>query len=325
MRDDLHTLVRAWDLGAIYAIRVPSTGTMHQTFLLDTAQGQRVLRAYRPCERSRVEREHAVIAYAAQQRLPVMVPIPWRTGETILGRNDRWYALFPYAPGVQWERAALDVPIIQAMGTALAHLHRTLTDFTHPLIPPRPAVIDRAATIAKLAWYERHIAQAPDPQGTNQAALRRLADQRRWIETHPLRPMAALDSLPQHVIHGDFTESNLFFQGSVVSAIIDWDKTYRAAREWEIIRTLDLVFGFAPPAACAFLQAYSTLMPLVLDHLELAAQWYGVMRAHDVWMYDEIYRRQNDRIRQFLGQHGFVDPYAAWQHLKPHLSAPDPE
>lgn len=323
MRDDLHRLVRAWDLGAIHAVRVPATGTIHQTLLLDTAKGQRVLRAYRRCERSWVEREHALITYVVQQHLPAMTPIPWRPGETILGHNGRWYALFPHAPGTQLNRTALDIPTMQAMGYALAHLHGTLKDFSHPLIQPRPMAIDRQATLTEIAWYERAIAQAADRHDTNQAALRRLADQRRWIETHAVTTLAALDILPQQIIHGDYTETNLFFQGSVVSAIIDWDQAYRAAREWELIRTLDVVFAFAPPGACAFLQAYSTLIPVVVEHLELAAWGYAVMRAHDLWMYNAIYRQQNNRVRQLLGPNGFVDPYAAWLHLKEHLIARD--
>jgi hypothetical protein len=61
------------------------------------------------------------------------------------------------------------------------------------------------------------------------------------------------------------------------------------------------------------------MLPLDREHLDWSAWSYAVVRAHDLWLYAAIYRQHEDRVRQFLSPHGFVDPYAAWQRLNAHL------
>ncbi len=64
---------------------------------------------------------------------------------------------------------------------------------------------------------------------------------REWILGAGSAQPANLTALDQQLIHGDYQDTNLFFEHGQVSAIIDWDQTYLAAREWEVVRTMHLV------------------------------------------------------------------------------------
>jgi Ser/Thr protein kinase RdoA (MazF antagonist) len=128
-----------------------------------------------------------------------------------------------------------------------------------------------------------------------------------------------MSGLGQQVIHGDYQETNLFFQDGRVAAIIDWDQTYVASREWEIARTLDLVCQFELEESRAFLAGYRAHAPLDLAALDLAATAYGLMRAHDLWLYRVTYFEGDPRKRKFVSHGGFVPLVDRWAALNEKL------
>jgi homoserine kinase type II len=111
-------IVGAWGVGAVAAAAVPATGTVNRTGLLTTTRGRFALRAYRLRERAPVDREHALIAYAAARGVPAVAPLPLPRpgGGTALERGGRYFALFPRAPGRQVARA--DLGVAEAAGAA---------------------------------------------------------------------------------------------------------------------------------------------------------------------------------------------------------------
>jgi homoserine kinase type II len=307
-------LLAAWGVGPVHSAERPSSGTIHQTWLVSTGAGRLVLRGYRYEERAPVEREHALIAHAAARGLPVVAPLPLVSGGTILAHEGRFSALFPYADGEQVERAELGAVEASAMGRCLAALHRALADLPAGLLAPRPLAIDRAATLAEI---ERLLARAGRGDHPHDAVVAHcLAGQREWIETLPAGAVADLDGLRFQPIHGDYTESNVFFQNGAVSAIIDWDQAYLAPRAWEVVRTLHLAFGFDPLLARPFLAGYRAVQPLPWAELDQAARAYGLMRAHDLWLYQWIYDRGDDRPRRFLSDAGYTPVAPQWAALR---------
>jgi homoserine kinase type II len=303
--------------------------------LIETGAGPFVLRAYRYAERGPVAREHALIAHACARGQPAVAPLPLPGGGTILEREGRFYALFPHAPGRQAPREALGASEAAAMGRCLAALHRALADLPDGLLAPRPLGVDRAVTLAeieRLAERVRHGAHPHDP-----LVLRCLAGQRAFVESLPAGAAPDLAGMAFQPIHGDYTETNLFFEHGAVSAIIDWDQAYLAPRAWEAVRTLHLAFGFDPSLAAPFLAAYRAehagvrndvfsggrALPgppiagaLSWEELDQAAAAYGLVRAHDLWLYQWIYERGDDRVRRFLTERGFVAVAPQWEMLR---------
>src|SRR5687768_5445064 len=136
-------VVGAWGVGAIAAAAAPATGTINRTVLLTTARGRFALRGYRHRDRAPVDREHALIAYAAARGVPAVAPLPLPGGGTLLERGGRFFALFPWAPGRQVARAAVGGAEAAAMGAALGRLHLALRGFPSAGLSRRPGEADR--------------------------------------------------------------------------------------------------------------------------------------------------------------------------------------
>lgn len=122
-----------------------------------------------------------------------------------------------------------------------------------------------------------------------------------------LPPIRASWSLDTGTVH---RTTNLFFADGKVSAIIDWDQAYTAPRAWGILRVLHYVGKLDPDFCRAFLAAYRQVLPLPQDELNAAAEVYGWLQAHNLWVYEELYLRGNARVRGFLEPHGRFVPFA---------------
>jgi Ser/Thr protein kinase RdoA (MazF antagonist) len=312
-------LLGAWNIGPVLATAAPTYGTINRTLLVDAAGGSYVLRAYRHADRTPVEREHAVIAHVCARGLPAVAPIALPSGATILERCGRFYALFPRAPGEQIARSQLAKADFEAVGAFLARVHAALRSFPIAEANQRNFTIDRGAALAEIEQIEAAVRALPRPSETDRWVLRQLAGRRAWLARSPFDALPDISMLEQQVIHGDYQETNLFFQDGRVAAIIDWDQTYVAAREWEIARTLDLVCAFELEASRALLGGYRAAAPLDPAALDPAATAYGLMRAHDLWLYQAIYLTKNQPVRKFIAPGEFVPLVERWAALREKL------
>ncbi|MGN6810656.1 MAG: phosphotransferase [Thermomicrobiales bacterium] len=313
-----HTaLLTAWNIGPLRACTIPESGTLNDTLLVTAERSRFVLRGYRRHgERAAVAREHAVIAHARARGVPAVAPLPLPNGDTILERDGRCYALFPFAPGYQVRRAALGPAEAAAMGACLSHLHQALRDFPQAGLERQTVTANRDQTLAGVEQLLAIIARQPTKDATDLAAQDRLISRRDWLSRQPPTIERDLTTLDPQTIHGDYHEANLFFADGQVCAIIDWERVRVAPHAMEAVRTLDLAFGLVPALCRAFVTAYRTVAPLPLAELDAAADAYGLMRAYDLWVFTEVYLEGNDRVRQFISP-GRYQPFAArWAALR---------
>jgi Ser/Thr protein kinase RdoA (MazF antagonist) len=319
----LDELCLAWNLAPLLATRKPETGTIHQTLLMETASGNYALRTYRyPCEeRWRVEAEHALIAYACSQRLPAIAPLPLPTGETVMEHAGRIHALFPFARGYQTRRGHMTAGEIAAMGAFLAQMQRALHDYPGDRTAHRLFTVDHEATLATINEIEAAICALPQPEDLDAQMLTRLQQRRAWLETTQPPDEAAFAQLEHQVIHGDYQETNLFFAEDAVSAVIDWDQAHPAPRAWEVVRTLHYVFQFEPALCHLFLEAYRRELRLSSEELDIAARVYSWKRTHDLWLYEEYYLQDNQRVRPFFSEQAFTSLIERWNALQYALQA----
>ncbi len=320
MTVDLDHLAKAvlpvWDRGPILSIATPSTGFINRTLLLQTPGGRYALRAYRHRDRLPIEREHALIAYAHARGVQAVLPISLPSGETILEHEGRYYALFPHAPGYQVARDSLGPSEVAAMGQALATIHRALRDYPPQRVAARDFAFDRAATLSRIDTLIAVVEAQPHPTPVDGHALARLKGRRDWLLSAPDVELSGWETLERQVIHGDYQEANVFFAAGRVSAVIDWDQSYPAPPAWEIARTFHLALDFSPVLCRAFLEAYRAQLPLRSDDLDRAAAYYAMFRAHDLWVYDAVYRERDDRVRTFIYPGPFVPLVDRWDTLK---------
>jgi homoserine kinase type II len=312
---DTRTVLDAWNLGDVMSSMTPATGSIHQTLLLQTTTGDYVVRAYRYRDRRRVESEHSLITYVRQHVLPAVAPLPSRHGTTMLEQAGQFYAVFPRASGRQFDPQEFGPTEIAAMGRCLAILHRALASFPHDRVSHRSWTVDTATTLAGIATLEAAISARLARDEVDRYVLVQLAERRTWLLTNAGGAHVDFQGLDQQVIHGDYQQTNLFFDNGRVSAIIDWDQAYVAPRAWEVVRTLHLVFELDPGPCHIFLDAYRAEAPLTLTELEVAAAAYSHMRAHDLWPYEAVYLEANDRARRFLRLSNIAPLSRPWSRL----------
>lgn len=327
--EEIVGIIQAWDVGPILTTALPDTGTVNQTVLLTTNRGRFVVRGYRHRDRAPVVREPAIIAHVCAHGIPAVAPIalPGAGGDTILERDGRFYALFPWAAGRQVDRTDIGAQEAAAMGACLGRLHHALSRFPPDQVPRRLFAPDRQATLAQMDRLEATIRAGAHADPLAAVVLARLAGQRVYLQQLPESATIELAPLDEQVIHGDYQESNLFFARGQVSAIIDWDQTHIAPRAWEVMRTFDLALGFRPALCHRFLQAYRRDWSLPLEDLDVAAAAYDVRTRHGLWVYEAYYLEGNQRVAPFL-QAGAIAPVAErWARVREACApgAPEPD
>ncbi|GAA5003220.1 phosphotransferase [Actinopolymorpha pittospori] len=334
MSDDLDSVLDSWRVRPIAPIARATSGTMNETFLVPTATGPVVLRRHQRTDRREIEHEHQVIAHAIGRGLPVPAILVTAAGERLVEHGGRFYSLFAHAPGTQVTKAELTPPHAHAMGTMLARLHLVLADFdsgaaahsepsaASPATAARVPVPTRAATLRRLrdllAEVERR-EQGPDER----LAAGQLRGWVAWWEANagPRLPDPPGADTTQP-IHGDFQETNLFFEGERIVAVIDWDRARHHCRAEEVVRTWDLSFQLRPALCTAFLAGYRTLLELTSEQLDAAAARYGFSRLHAPWLHETIYLRGENRLRVFLraAGPGFTPFPDSWAILRGQLA-----
>jgi len=308
-----------WGMGALLEARQPDTGTVNRTVELMTDQGRFVLRGYRHLKSEPITREHRVIAHVRSQGMPAVAPIPLPGGDALLELDGRYYSLFPWAAGRQVRREDIGPDEAAAMGACLARLHVALSTFPvdQVPIPRRAASFSRDATLGSIDELEAKIGDAVLTDPLASTVLERLAGQRAYVARLADGGLGTGAALPAQVVHGDFQDTNLFFEGGAITGIIDWDQTHLAARASEIIRTFDLVFGFEQERCLQFSRAYRAEQPLALEELDAAAAAYDIKAAHGLWVYEELYVHGNRRVARFLeGSGPFLPPAERWAHAR---------
>jgi homoserine kinase type II len=313
---DVRALLGAWPIGTVQAVRQATSGTVNRTLLVDAASGRYALRSYRHRDMEPILREHAVIAHIRDAGLPSITPLTLPGGNTILAVDGQFHALFPFARGRQYTKAALGPDEAAAMGDCLGRLHRALSTLPQQWAALRSFATNRDSTFARMALLEAAIRVRPQRELVDREALAWLCGQREWIERHDADPDSLLAPLEWQVIHGDYQETNLFFESDRVSAVIDWDQTYLAPRAWELLRTMHYAFAFSPHLCGPFLSAYRTIAPTTPADLDRAVLAYAQKIGHDLWVHEEYYLHGNMRVERLFRTGGFVSPLDDWRELR---------
>ena len=300
-------------------VRVPNFGTINDVRIVTTSESKYVLRIYEHRDQKRIEREHSVVNWLAARGFPAVRPIRLPNGETFVTFEGKFVTLLPYVSGRQITRDTMKLCEIEAMGRFLGQLHRELAVCPVADIPSIRLILRKTNTIESIQLLLRRIDSIESRTATDQYMISRLESRISWLNNRPSTESVTTDTDDAHPLHGDYQNTNVFFEGTKVSALIDWDKIYRAPAAWEIVRTLDLMVRFTPECSQRFLNGYRRENSITLEKLDTAAELYGTMRAYDIWLPTEIYENGNDRVRQFVYPGRFTPIVDRWDRLRPQL------
>lgn len=317
----LEAVLAHWGVTPVSAPARATSGVMNETYLVTTVDRQVVLRRHRRTERRLVDLEHRIIGYARECGVPAPPALPTPGGSLVVEDGGRLYSLFAHAPGRQLSGDELHPGHARSMGATLAFLHEALADF--PVAgarPPKGEVPTPQGTLRRIGDYIAQLETWPDPTEHERWALDDLRGRAALLEGSDdvtlglLEPPAGTNQL----LHGDFQESNLFFSGEQVVAVIDWDKASVGWPPAETVRTLDLALGLGSALCTAFLEGYRSVRDLTTDDLDTAAHNYGFGQLHGLWLYDMVYLRHDDRCRRFIRPGGFLPFADRWARLRAH-------
>lgn len=309
----VRSLVSEWGLRA-GGVERPMAGTMNEVLLVTTDAGRVVLRGHRHRDRSRVDFEHAVMAFARAGGVPVPDAISTPLGEAVIERNGRCWSLFEHARGHQIPRAELDDGHAASMGLALAETHAVLCAFPVDEAHGARRHPNGEETLRGIEQLLARLAGIRDPGEHEEWAVERLRTRAAWLRRNP-GPGTVMVGAEQ-VVHGDYQDTNLFFEDRLVSSIIDWDKSELRSPAEEAIRTMHLSLCLDPILCCSFLAGYRSVSILPDDQLDNAAIVYGYRAALDLWLYETIYLKGDERPRRFLSPGPFVPFLEQWEPLR---------
>ena len=204
-----------------------------------------VLRRYGPFRSdAAIDYEHAIVAQLRARGWPVAVPIPSAAGRMVVVDDGRRYSLFPRLAGRRGSPGRPRQP--RELGRLLGRLHRDLAAVSIAGPPDAfPRILEMAADPA---WQRLDALDDPvlperaDPPQTGRGAHR--------------GPGSAASGRPSvQLVHGDWHDGNILYQGGIVSGILDFD--------------------FAHPDLPLVDVAIAALIPEVKDSAQIAIGYFG--------------------------------------------------
>ncbi|MDP9238539.1 MAG: phosphotransferase [Chloroflexota bacterium] len=289
-------------------------GRMNRHWRVEAADGAvYALRRYTP-ERSpaAIAFEHGVIEDISRRGWPVAAPLGSDDGATFVSIGGQRYALFPFLggqPGPPYSAAHL-----RTKGRLLARLHRDLA--SSPARDQREGwgriwESDVTAPIGRFASFNDALLAFGGEHPDLASAIRR-------YRYRSLRELARLGygDLPDTLIHFDFHNDNLLFDGGVLSALLDFDSVHFDARAADIACSVandcpepPADIATSADAAAAFVGGYVAHTPLEDRELRLivpllrAYRLSGLPRTMRAWSdgrHDEVFPRLKRLLEQRL-------------------------
>jgi homoserine kinase type II len=237
-----------------------------------------VLRRYSPFRSdAAIGYEHAIVGQLRERGWPVAVPIPSDAGRMVVVDDGRRYSLFPRLVGRRGSPRQPRQP--RELGRLLGRLHRDLAAVSIAGPPDAfPRILEMAADPA---WQRL---DALDDPVLNGLIRRKLA------EVRTAAGSAASGRRGVQLVHGDWHDGNILYQGGTVSGILDFD--------------------FAHPDLPLVDVAIAALIPQVQDSAQIVVGYFGA-RSPTEHELDLIATAQRARalghVAFFIGRHADGD------------------
>ena len=274
-----------------------TSGTLNWNYRVRTDGGEYFLRRYRDdLETPRIQGEHALVAWASERGIPAPVPeqVPERGTIAELG-GGRW-ALYPWVDGEVRPRGSLTSA--QATTLGMAHGATQAILATHP--------VSDSATMT-MSWDKQQsvdllvkVRAAAVENGAESWIVAGLERQSGLLDSLDVLPPAAFATLPCQVLHGDFHDGQVIWEGDDVAAIVDWEIWHADPRAWELIRSLSFSKLFESPLLEDYLRGYRCFVQLSAEECRLGLRLWWQSRVVGVWAWQARYLQGNRRVEAFF-------------------------
>ena len=297
LRGAVPAVLGAWGIDAAMSIAPVAGGTLNWNFDVRTDEGRFFLRCYRSnLETERIEGEHELLRWAAERGIPVAVPLKTGAGATIVVAGGERWALFPWLPGKVVERGALSAGQAYALGAMHGRLQAALAG--HPDSTGATMLMrwDKAQSLGLLA----QLITTARERGLDDAAIAGMERQREFLERLDVLPPESFVSLPAQILHGDFHDQQVLFDGDVVTGVVDWEIWHTDPRAWEVMRSLSFSRLLDSPRLDNYLAGYREHVALGEDEVRLALRLWFQSRLVGVWVWWAYVMEGNARVAEFF-------------------------
>lgn len=291
--DDLAHLADAYSLGRIHQARYLAEGLMNRNWRIETDRGVFALKQIVDVPVPKARRSLSVLDSLDARGLPVCPPRRSSSADVVVEVGGRHYCLLPWAAGTHRQGADLAPEEASTLGALLGRIHTSLASPKAGL--PAPADVSRAkvtapeAAVAEADRFLEVIGRIEDPGAFDLAAASAVERRKVLIAEHAaLRPASELPRGPVGWTHGDFQPLNVLWDGSAVSAVLDWDRLGVRPYAEEVVRTAQVSFGVDDGRldlrlVAAFAAGYRSAVPVSDEDLADAIQRLWWKRMTDFW------------------------------------------
>ncbi|HVH44336.1 MAG TPA: phosphotransferase, partial [Labilithrix sp.] len=121
---ELVSFVEAYALGSLRSARGLEVGTVNTSYALELDRGRYFLRIYEEQDAAGAGREALVLAHLAAHGVPTPAPVVARDGASMRILAGKPAAVFPWVEGEMLCQKAVTPSSAEAVGAALARVHR---------------------------------------------------------------------------------------------------------------------------------------------------------------------------------------------------------
>jgi len=305
MMDILLSKIREFYGLRLCVVEKVSGGYLSQNYILSDGTVKYFFKKYRFDNERRVKEVHAAKKYFFDSGIPVIVPLPGKSGKTYFECGGRYYAIFPFVCGLHMKYGAPKDGEIISYGEMLGRLHLvgkksvlSIGSYFKPM--------DREESLRKIAKLIKKIHENEVSSDFDKTALESLSLKKELIATNDIQ-YDQLGLKNDHLIHGDYLYHNVFFNDSLkVSHVFDFEKTAYYPRCFEIFRSMFYSFpieGNGPLSlqyAKLYLDSYSRAYPISNEEIRNGLRMLYLHNIYSLWIESEHYLWGNRRIDLFL-------------------------
>ena len=224
---DFAAILDQYTLGEFVSFKPFDQGADQTNLLLNTTQGQAVLRYYEKRSADYVKFEIEVLHYLAEHSYPSAAPFAKKDGEYFGIYKGKPFALFEFMPGKHNDNHENYLEVAEAIGK----LH-AITEGYQP-----SATAARPAHDTAYVWSCAQQSAVKIPSKVESQA--RLS----WLKQQ-LESVDLPDNLPKGVCHGDTNPSNFLYSNNKLSAVLDFDQ---ATYTWLMYDLANVVYWWTWP------------------------------------------------------------------------------
>jgi homoserine kinase type II len=278
---------------------------LNANYRVETPTGTRFLRCYQPSRtRERIEREHAVTAWAGERGIPVAPPLADGTRHTVFSIGGRLWAVFPWVDGRSLLRGAMTPREARLLGAMNGRLHRVLAGWPAGDLHRNSELSwDTERSIADLSRVDDLIRYYPAQTEEQLQVQGWIRDQLAMLEGGSARPAADFQGIPVQPCHGDPHERNLVVDGAGEPlAVVDWERFCLNPPAFELLRTLTFALLLDEPLISAFLAGYRAENRLDAETIAPCVEWWWQCQLNNTWVYRERFIKGNRAVEQFFAE-----------------------